>query len=72
MARRKKKIYSLEYLILIEEVDGKVGYTLHKHLIRQMGWSNSKQWFSKCLKKIINAGTELHKWHPINASINMH
>lgn len=72
MARRKKKLNSLEYLILIEEVNGKVGYTLHKHLIYQMGWSNSKQWVSKCLKKKMNAGTELHKWHPINTSINMH
>lgn len=51
---------------------GKIGYTLHKHLIGQMGWSNSKQWFSKCLKKQMNAATELHKWHSINTSINMH
>lgn len=68
----RKKFNSLEYLILIEEVDGKIGYTLHKHLIGQMGWSNSKQWFSKCLKKQMNAATELHKWHSINTSINMH
>lgn len=61
MARRGKKFNSPEYLILIEEVDGKVGYTLRKHLICQMGWSNSKQWFSKCLKKKMNTGTELHK-----------
>lgn len=75
MARRKKKKYkfnSLEYLILIEDMDGEVGYTLHKHLICQMGRSNSKRWFSKCLKKKMNAGTELHKWHPINTSINVH
>jgi len=71
MARRKK-FNSLEYLILIKEEDGKVEYTLHKHLICQMGWSNSKQWFRKHLKKKTNTGTELHKWHPINTSINMH
>lgn len=51
---------------------GKIGYTLHKRLIGQMGWSNSKQRFSKRLKKKMNAATELCKWHSINTSINMH